>query len=364
MSKYDPQYKATSKIIKYLTTIEKAKETVDSLHIPFDLELKFRKEAFVRSTHYSTKIEGNCLTMAQTKKLLEGQNVVARERDKKEVLNYYECLEFVSKSAKSKKKVTENFIKEMHSINLKGILKGRLRGKYREAQNVIMNAATKDVVYMPPEAKDVGFLMRSLVKWINQEKDIHPVIKAGIAHYQFVTIHPFMDGNGRSARALATYLLYKESYDLKQFFSLEEFYSEDRAKYYQALSKCQGNNYYNNPNADITSWLEYFVLGVAIVFEEVKNKTLAAGKKIEAIATDDNIELLESIGPRERKVLKYFKSSAQLTTKKVSKMFKIKDRSARDLTAKWVAMGFIGRRGTGKRNAFYVLASKYRGLIS
>ncbi len=266
MDEYIPQYKITSKIIRYLTSIEKAKEIVGSLHLPFDLELKFRKEALVKSTHYSTKIEGNALTMAQTKKLLEGQDIVARERDKREVLNYYECLGFISQSAKLKMKVTEKFVREIHSINLNGILKGKLRGGYREAQNVIMNAATKRVVYMPPEMKDVGVLMKSLVSWINQEKEIHPVIKAGITHYQFVTIHPFMDGNGRSARALATYLLYLENYDLKQFFSLEEFYSEDRAQYYQTLQSCQGNNYYDHPNADITLWLEYFVGGVAVVF--------------------------------------------------------------------------------------------------
>jgi len=99
LARYNPQYKVTSKIIKCLTTIEKAKESVDSLHLPVNLELKFQKEAFVKSTHYSTKIEGNVLTMAQTKKLLDGQDIIARERDKREVLNYYDCLEFISKSA-------------------------------------------------------------------------------------------------------------------------------------------------------------------------------------------------------------------------------------------------------------------------
>ena len=361
--KYNPKYTTTSKMIKSLASIEKAKEVVDGLHIPFDLELKFRKEALVKSTHYSTKIEGNALTMAQTKKLLEGGDVIARERDKREVLNYYDCLEFISKSAKAKKSITEKLIKEIHSINMKGIFKGKLKGYYREAQNVIMDSATRRVVYMPPEAKEVGSLMKNLVDWLAKQKDIHPVIKAGIVHYQFVTIHPFMDGNGRTARALATYILYSSGYDLKQFISLDEYYSDNRSRYYGELQKCQGKNYYDNPDADITSWLEYFIYGAAVVFEEVKNKAVESGEKRAVKLPEGKIRLLENIGPRERKLLKFFQDNMQLRTRDVAKIFKIKDRSARDLIKKWIELKLLRRRGSGKRNAYYVLSEEYRRLI-
>jgi len=214
-----------------------------------------------------------------------------------------------------------------------------------------------------PEAKDVDPLMKNLVGWLNQEKDTHPVIKAGVAHYQFVTIHPFMDGNGRTARALATYILYHANYDLKQFISLEEFYSADRSKYYQELQNCQGHNYYNRPNADITSWLEYFICGVAVVFEEVKNKAVEANEKSRSEVPKQNIDLLENIGQRERNLLKFFKKEAQLRTKDVSKLFRIKDRSARDLIKRWLDMELLERKGTGDKNAYYVLTPQYRKLI-
>ena len=361
---YNPKYTTTSKMIKSLTSIEKAKEVVGGLHIPFDIEFKFRKEAFVKSTHYSTKIEGNALTMAQTRKLLEGGDVIARERDKREVLNYYDCLEFISKSAKVKKPITEKLIKEIHSINMKGIFKGKLKGYYRETQNVIMDSATRRIVYMPPEAKEVSYLMKNLVDWLGKQKDIHPVIKVGIAHYQFVTIHPFMDGNGRTARALATYVLYKAGYDLKRFVSLDEYYSDDRSKYYKELQHCQGKNYYDNPDVDITSWLEYFIYGAAVVFEEVKNKAVEAGEKIAVKLPEGKIRLLENIGPRERKLLKFFQDNAQLRTRDVAKIFKIKDRSARDLIKKWINLDLIRRRGSGKRDAYYVLSETYKQFIS
>lgn len=362
--KYNPKYTTTSKMIKSLTSIEKAKETVDGLHMPFDLELKFRKEAFVKSTYYSTKIEGNALTMAQTKKLLEGGDVIAREGDKREVLNYYDCLEFISKSAKAKKPITEKLIKDIHSINMKGIFKGKLKGYYREAQNVIMDSATRRIVYMPPEAKEVCSLMKTLVDWLGKQKEIHPVIKSGIAHYQFVTIHPFMDGNGRTARALATYILHNTGYDLKQFISLDEYYSDDRSRYYSELQKCQGKNYYDNPDADITSWLEYFIYGAAVAFEEVKNKAVEAVKKGTVKLPARKIRLLENIGARERKILKFFQSNAQLRTRDVAKIFKIKDRSARDLIKKWIELKLICRRGSGKRDAYYILSESYKQLIS
>ena len=205
--------------------------------------------------------------------------------------------------------------------------------------------------------------MKNLVGWLNQEKDTHPVIKAGVAHYQFVTIHPFMDGNGRTARALATYILYHANYDLKQFISLEEFYSADRSKYYQELQNCQGHNYYNRPNADITSWLEYFICGVAVVFEEVKNKAVEANEKSRSEVPKQNIDLLENIGQRERNLLKFFKKEAQLRTKDVSKLFRIKDRSARDLIKRWLDMELLERKGTGDKNAYYVLTPQYRKLI-
>jgi len=216
---------------------------------------------------------------------------------------------------------------------------------------------------MPPEAKDVDSLIKTLVVWLNQEKDTHPVIKACVAHYQFVTIHPFMDGNGRTARALATYTLYHANYDLKQFISLEEFYSQDRSKYYQELQNCQGRNYYDRPNADITSWLEYFIYGVAIVFEEIKNKAVEANQESRARIPYQNISLLENIGQRERKLLKFFKKEAQLRTNDVSKLFRIKDRSARDLIKKWLDMDLLERKGTGDKNAYYVLTPQYRKLI-
>src|SRR3989338_438653 len=294
---YKAVFSVTPQMIKLLGKIEAAKEIVEDLDIPLPLEQEFRKDAFEKMTHYSTKIEGNRLTLKQTKELIAGKNVIAREIDKREVMNYYDCLEWIYKASLSKKPVSERDIKRIHSFIQKGILKGKLRGEYREAQNAIYDSATRKPVYFPPEPKNVRPLMKSFTQWLNAKSDLHPVFKGGIAHYQFAVIHPFMDGNGRTARALATLILYREGYDLKKFYSLEKYYAQDLPGYYRALQQCHGLHYEDRPNPDISSWVHYFVQGVAVVFEEVKEKVLEAAKQHLPKRTKRAIRLLQPIGP-------------------------------------------------------------------
>ncbi len=361
---YSPKFSISNEIIKYLARIDAAKAIVDEFSAPVTLQNEFRIEAKARMSHYSTKIEGNRLTLKQTKELLAGKEVIAREIDKREVMNYYDCLEWIIQVSKSRKSISEADIKTIHAMIEKGILKGKLRGEYREAQNAIFDSRTRKPVYFPPESKDVPTFMKSFVAWLNKEKAIHPALKAAIAHYQFVVIHPFMDGNGRTARSLATLVLYQAGYDLKQFYSLEEYYAEDLQGYYRALQKNHGTHFYDYPNPDISSWLLYFVKGVAIVFEEVKEKVLKAAKEGLTIESGTDRKLLEAIGPRERRLLHYFKKNSQLRRKNLCTMFHIKDRAAINLIQKWINLGLIKRQGSGFRDAYYVLASDYQKLIS
>jgi Fic family protein len=360
---YDPTFQVSPATIKLLGKIEAAKDIVEELDLPISLEQAFREEASVKMSHYSTKIEGNRLTLRQATKLLAGEDVVAREIDKREVMNYYDCLEWIYKVSKAKRAVTEGDIKAMHGMIQKGILKGKLRGEYREAQNAIFDARTRRPVYFPPEAKDIAALMKSFAKWVNKKHEIHPVLKAGIAHYQFVSIHPFMDGNGRTARALATLVLYHEKYDLMRFYSLEEYYAEDLKGYYDALHRCQGVHYYDNPNPDITLWLDYFVKGVSIVFEGVKERALNSMREVMPPRSSRDIKLLQDLGPRERKILAHFKKNLQLRSKNLCSFFHIRERAARNLIRKWLDMGLIERKGSGKKDAHYVLTAVYRQIV-
>lgn len=198
-----------------------------------------------------------------------------RERDVSEVKNYWNALLRVEEWAAKKKSLTEELIQKLHALIEKGA-----RAKptpYRDGQNVIRDSASGAIVYLPPESKDVPALMAALVDWTNRaEKEGLPTpLIAGLVHYQFVTIHPFYDGNGRTARLLATFILHRGGYGLNGFFSLEEHHARDLENYYGSLAVHPHHNYYEGrAEADLTPWLEYFVRILADVFTSAKEEAI------------------------------------------------------------------------------------------
>ena len=169
--------------------------------------------------------------------------------------------------AEKKVEISEELICRLHALVEKG--KGHKPTPYRDGQNVIRDSASGGIVYLPPEAKDVAPLMAAMVRWVKyaQKEGIPPPVIAALLHYQFVTIHPFYDGNGRSARLLATFILQRDGYGLNGFFSLEEHHARDLDGYYKALTVHKHHNYYQGrAESDLTSWVEYFVKPLAKVF--------------------------------------------------------------------------------------------------
>ena len=149
-----------------------------------------------------------------------------------EVLNYFNTLENLDKC----KKLNEETILEIHKSISKGTLKNpEMEGKFRDSAVIIANVKTGALNFVPPSPIKVPYQIRELVDWVNIEEDLNPIILAGVFHYEFVRIHPFVDGNGRTARALATLILLLNDFDIKGYFSLDEYYNQDRESYYKAL---------------------------------------------------------------------------------------------------------------------------------
>jgi Fic family protein len=158
-------------------------------------------------------------------------------------------------------------IREIHKHLVSGVRGGSAApGEYRRVQNLVVNAATGETVYTPPSAFDVPALMAELVRWLAEPGDAHPVIVSGIAQFQLVHIHPFLDGNGRTSRLLSTLCLYRSGYDFKRLFTLSEFYDRDRTAFYVALQSVRARG------MEMTQWLEYFVDGLATQLTEVKRR--------------------------------------------------------------------------------------------
>ena len=265
---FTPKFQITTTISKSLMTIEANKEVVNSLPITPKILASLRESAKLITTHYSTMIEGNKLNEKEIAKVVKIKSKIKpKQRDEKEVLGYYAALEHVHQIAAKNPLLNEKIIQTIHAIVMSS---GNPKAKptsYRDGQNVIRDSASGAIVYMPPEAKDVPIFMLEMINWINKElakKDLPLPIIAAIAHYQFATIHPYYDGNGRTARILTTLILHLSGYGLKGIYCLEEYYAKDLGSYYQALNIGNHHNYYmGRSEAEITSFIDYFCAGMA-----------------------------------------------------------------------------------------------------
>jgi Fic family protein len=335
------------------------------LHLPITPSVlaTLRETARLFSTHYSTMIEGNRLTQEQVSQVIGQQHhFPGRERDEKEVLGYYAALEKLEQLAAAGRAVTETNIQTLHALVM---AEGRTRVKptpYRDGQNVIRDSRSRGIVYMPPEAKDVPLLMKEMVAWVaNTERQELPCpLRAAIAHYQFATIHPYYDGNGRTARLLTTLILHLGGYELKGLYSLEEYYARDLGAYYEALTLGPSHNYYEGrAQADITKWVEYFCAGVVESFESVQRR---AGEAADSGAQDRSLAL-RRLNPRQRKALELFKGSTTITSRDIARLFGISERAARNLLVAWVENGFVVVADPAKKSRKYGLASEFSAIV-
>jgi Fic family protein len=305
-------------------------------------------------------IEGNRLAPQEVEQVLQHEgHFSGRERDEHEVKGYYAALATVEQWAAKGAKVTEKMVQELHALVMGG---GKIRVKptrYRDGQNVIRDALTKRIVYMPPEAKDVPELMAGLIDWIRQNQEIPAPIVASITHYQFATIHPYYDGNGRTARLLTTLILHLGGYDLKGLYSLEEYYARNLGAYYTAISVGPSHNYYmGRTEADISQWIEYFIGGLTDSFEKTFERMLQQEN------VPDQSDILRKLDAKQRKVLELFKESETITSKQVGQLFGFKARYCSLLCKTWVESGFLEIVDFSNKNRQYNLSKSFRPLIS
>ncbi|HUD20079.1 MAG TPA: Fic family protein [Patescibacteria group bacterium] len=346
---YTPNYTITNKILKYMGIIEAAKEVIENAPLVPAWEAKFREDAMVRTVHHGTHIEGNELSFGEAEKVLAGAKIVGRDRDIQEVLNYRNVLKFIE--GYDKKEITEESLKRIHEMTVHRILPDTAIGVYRKTQVVVKNSQTGEVTFRPPPAVEVPFLIASFLQWLNgtNSEDIHTVIKAGIAHYEIVRIHPFLDGNGRVARGVATLVLFKDGYDIKRFFSLEEHYDQEPLSYYDGLQSV------GRLNGNLTPWLEYFSEGLAIELTRIK-------EKIKTLSTD--LKLKKSLGgqpltltERQIKIVEFVQENGFLQNKSFFELFPMisEDTVLRELKD-LIKKGIVKKEGTTK-GVRYVLRS-------
>lgn len=359
---WQPKYELTNSVVNSLTATEAARARVEGVALPPTVLAELSRQAKIRAAHYSTRIEGNRLTLDEAEDVISGRRRVfhGRERDVAEVRNYWDALTKGEEWAGKGRPATQELIQRIAALVIHGKRTGR--ESYRTGQNVIRDSVSGGIVYLPPEAKDVASLMEEMVNWVHRaEADKVPaVVVAGLAHYQFVTIHPYYDGNGRTARLLATFILHRSGYGLGGMFSLEEHHSRDIMSYYGALDAGGHHNYYmGRSDADLTGWIEYFAGTVATVFDAAKQKALKHIGSVPAPQPDE----LRQLDRRARMVLALFSRQEHITSADVAQTLGLSERMARVLLAEWVATGWLVVSDPSRKSRKYGLSQTLRQYL-
>lgn len=314
---YTPKYTINNIVLRNIGIVEAAREVISHAPLLPYYEKEFQNNAMVRAVHHGTHIEGNELDMDQAEKVIAGQQVVARARDIQEVINYRRVMEHIGKLRveSGELRIEEDFIKDLHRMTVDKLLVPERCGQYRTTQVVVRNSLTGDVTFTPPMAVAVAGQVSELLEFINgtTPETLHPVLKSGIVHYELARIHPFVDGNGRVSRALSTFILFQEGYDIRKFFSLEEYFDNDASEYYTALQSVGRND------GDLTEWLAYFTQGLAIELNKIK-------EKIEKISVDVKLKERQGGNPimlseRQLKIMEYIQKVGYLQNSGFKQLF-------------------------------------------
>jgi Fic family protein len=351
---FTPKFTITNKINKALIEIERVRGFLDAVKLKNDWVSEMQKQALILETHYSTHIEGTEINLAQAQDLLAGKKVAGIDPDdKKELTNYKKAMNFIAKYLGKEDPITEGLIRELHKMIVQGVRGDNAQaGTYRQIQNYVANSKTKEIIYTPPSPLDVPHLMRELADWINKAvHDLPPILVSAITQFQFVHIHPFVDGNGRTARLLSTLILYKTGYDFKRLFTISEYYDQNRPAYYSAIQSVRENK------MDMTDWLEYFTEGLRLQMQGIQEK----GKKI--IKNDNLLHELKKSGLnlRQLKAIKYLLQNDKMTPSEYRKISDCVRRTAQRDVENLIERKIIKTMAESKTDPtkYYVLVDKY-----
>ncbi len=362
---YQPRFEITNHLLTYISAIESAKALIDHSALVPSWEAKFRDEAMTRTVHFGTHIEGNELTADQAGKVVQLKNtsnpqtvvdqtgIIARDRDIQEVINYRNVIAWIDQRPVGKKNeaLTLDILLTLHKLTMQKLLAEEQIATFREKQVIVRGAANGAVVFRPPVSVEVPFLLEDFFSWLNSPAtaEIHPIFKAAITHYHLVYVHPFVEGNGRVARAFATLVLYNSGYDFKRFFSIEEYFDSDVEAYYQALLSVQQSD-----QANLTYWLEYFAYGLALEIDKVKQKVLKLSQDLKI-----QRELGQQVALSERQIilLEVLQNQGQMTSDDAQKALPnvSVDTILRDLKD-LIAKGVVQKHGVTKGVSYTLLS--------
>lgn len=339
--------------LNLLLSIERAKAHFGEVKLPVSLANRLRKSSRKKSSFASNRIEGNPLTEEQSNVAIDSSRRHYLKPEQ-EIRNYFRALQYLEQALLEKTPFSTEFLLAVQRIVVDGesAEKIGLRGPMPPGVLfAVYDDATGHAEYIPPEAKDISHLLDELVQYVNHSDD-HPVIKAAIVHYQLVTIHPFEDGNGRTARLLSDYVLDLLGYGFNQIGSLEEYFAYDIDEYYRSLQMGLPPLYYdgrdNPPHPE--KWIHYFLRMMALHAD----KALKLVSEATAAQTQAGLSFLSI---REREFLRRLvhENVSEFTPVELARTLKVTNRTVINWCASLVKNGFLVPNITGKRIRSYSL---------
>ncbi len=311
-----------------------------ALQVP-DIDI-FIKMHVAKEAEKSSKIEG---TQTEIEEALKKESEIAPERkdDWQEVQNYIEALNSSINKLK-KLPVSTRLLKDAHRILMKGV-RGQHRnpGEFRTSQNWIGGASIRDAAYIPPVCTEIDELMSDLEKFLHNDNiDVPVLIRAGIAHYQFETIHPFLDGNGRIGRLLITLYLVSTKQLAKPSLYLSDYFERHRRLYYDNLN-------YARVKDDLIQWMKFFLVGII----EISDNGIETFRRILALKERIEDNLLPELGkklPTAKLLMKYLYRRPVLNVQETQEELKVSLPTANSLISDFVRLKILNEKTGYKRN--------------
>lgn len=349
---FKPAFNITPQILTDISEISEIKAVIErSKVLPLN-EAQLKRQAIVRMAHTSTSIEGNPLAEFQVDKVLAGMSINADSKSIQEVKNYQKVLQEVEKISPNIKSISLQDLLNLHKIMMTNLLEDKKTGHFRPGPVYVIDElgdGREKLRYEGPPASKVPYLINELLAWLNKanKEGLHPIIKAALFHLQFVTIHPFSDGNGRMARLLTTLILYRDGWDFRRIIVLEDYYNRDRLAYYNALNEIQGNHYHEGE--DSTHWLEYFVTGFLIEAKKVAESIAQIG-----FGKVSDISEQVFLNKDEIKIMDFLSTTGRMTSRDVEDILNIAKRTSQLKLRGLLDKKLIVAKGKGP-STYYIL---------
>lgn len=328
---YEPQFSITPNLLSQVELVAALRERILGAAVELSWMPALQKDTRTRNVHASTAIEGNPLTLEQVRAVEEGREPAASDpRSRREVVNYFAGLRYVEKNA-AKKTIRHEDLFELHRILAGEVMDQGEAGRYRSIAVRVGN-------YLPPTPNDVSGLMFELLDWWNKRATgLSPVLSSAILHYRFEAIHPFADGNGRTGRALALWELYRRGFDTHHIFSVDEYYWEDRPRYYAALEAVR------HAGEDLTGWLEYCTEGLRQTLERVWLRVQAYDLK-----SPEKLVLR----PKQERLLELLRDHGTMAPAELWSALGVSKQGTLDLLRPLIAAGLVEKIGTKKTGRY------------